>query len=64
MRTDHEPEHGNHSRQCDIPRNDREKDHDLEEEYEEVEILPKHLTNCHREIFYNNLCYWCISHFL
>ena len=44
MRTNHEPEYVNHSRQCDIPRNDREKDHDTDEEYEEVEILCEHLA--------------------
>ena len=41
---DHEPKYGSHSRQREIPRNDREKDHDTNEEYEEVEILPKHIT--------------------
>ena len=42
----HKPEHGNHSRQRDIPRNDNGKDHDTDEEYEEVEILPEHLAKC------------------
>ena len=46
---DHEPERGNHSRQCDIPRNDREKDHDTDEEHEEVEILPEHLEKCQKD---------------
>ena len=46
---DHEPECGNHSRQRDIPRNDREKDHDTDEEYEEVKILPEHLAKCHKD---------------
>ena len=46
---DHEPKHGNHSRHHDPPKNDRGKDHDIDEEYEEVEILPKHLARCHRD---------------
>ena len=45
----HEHEHDNHSWQCDIPRNDRGKSHDTDEEYEEVEILPEHLANCRRD---------------
>ena len=49
MRIDHDPEHGNHCRQCDIPRNDREKDHDTNEEQEEVEILLEHIARCHRD---------------
>ena len=48
-RTDRETEHGNHSRQCEIPRNDREKDHDIDEEYEEVEILPEHIAKCRKD---------------
>ena len=47
-RTDHETEHGNHSRQREIPRNNREKDHDTDEEYEEVEILPEHIEKCRK----------------
>ena len=46
---DHEIEHGNHSRHHDTPRNDRGKDHDIDEEQEEVEILPEHLARCHRD---------------
>ena len=41
---DHEPKHGDHSRH-----HDREKDHDIDEEREEVEILPKHLAKCWKE---------------
>ena len=48
-RTEHETEQGNHSRQRDIPRTDREKDHDTDEEYEEVEILPKHIAKCRKD---------------
>ena len=48
-RTDHETEQGNHSRQRDIPKNDRERDHDTDEEYEEVEILPEHIEKCYKE---------------
>ena len=44
IRIDQETEHGDHSRQREVPRNDREKDHDTDEEYEEVEILPEHIT--------------------
>ena len=46
---DHESERGNHNRQHDIPRNDREKDHDTDEEYEEVEILPEHIAKCRKD---------------
>ena len=48
-RTDRETKQGNHSRQCDIPKNDREKDHDTDEEQEEVEILLEHLARCCRD---------------
>ena len=49
MRTNHEIEQVNHSRQHDIPKNDRERDHDTDEEYEEVEILPKHIAKCRKD---------------
>ena len=45
-RVDQKIEHGDHSRQCEMPRNDRGKDHDTDEEYEEVEILPEHIAKC------------------
>ena len=32
-----------------MPRNDRGKDHDTDEEYEEVEILPEHIAKCHKD---------------
>ena len=46
---EHETEQGNHSRQRDIPKTDRERDHDIDEEYEEVEILPKHIEKCRKD---------------
>ena len=46
---DHESEHDTHSRQWDLPRNNRGKDHDTDDEHEEVEILPEHLARCHRD---------------
>ena len=49
MRNDQETEHGDHSRQCEMPRNDRGKDHDTDEEYEEVEILPEHIAKCRKD---------------
>ena len=45
---DHKLEHGSHSRHQDQPKNDREKDHDIDEGKEEVEILPKHIEKCHK----------------
>ena len=48
-RVDQEIEHGDHSRQCEMPRNDRGKDHDTDEEYEEVEILPEHIAKCRKD---------------
>ena len=44
MRTGHETKQGNHSRQRDIPQTDRERDHEIDEEHEEMEILPKHIA--------------------
>lgn len=41
---DYEPEHGDHNRHQEIPRNDKHKDHDADEEPEEVEILPKNIA--------------------
>ena len=46
---DHEPEHGNHSRHHDPPMNDIGKDHDTDEEQEEVEIPLEHLENFCKE---------------
>ena len=46
---EHETEQGNHSRQRDIPRTDRDRYHDINEEDEEVEILPEHITNCRKD---------------
>ena len=46
MRSDHETEHGHHNRQRDIPRTDRDRYHHIDEEDEEVEILPEHITKC------------------
>ena len=48
-RTDRDIEHGDHSRQHEMPRNDRGKDHDSDEEYEEVEILPEHIAKCRKD---------------
>ena len=46
---DHELEHGNHSRHHEPPKNDRGKDHEIDEEHEEVKTLPKHLARFHRD---------------
>ena len=46
---DHEPEHGSHNRHHEPPRNDRGKDHDIDEEHKEVKILPEHLARCRRD---------------
>ena len=40
---DREIELGNHSWQRDIPKTDREKYHDTDEEHEEMEVLPEHV---------------------
>ena len=32
-----------------MPRNGRGKDHDTDEEYEEVEILPEHIAKCRKD---------------
>ena len=44
-----ETKQGNHSRQRDIPRIDRERDHDIDEEDKEVEILPEHIAKCRKD---------------
>ena len=46
---DRETEQGNHSQQCDIPRTDRDRYHDIDEEDKEVEILPEHIAKCHKD---------------
>ena len=46
---DREIEQGNHSRQHDIPRTDRERYHNIDEEDEEVEILPEHIAKCRKD---------------
>ena len=46
---DREIEQGNHSRQRDIPRTDRDRYHDIDEEDEEVEILPEHIAKCRKD---------------
>lgn len=46
---DHEPEFGEHSRYQEPPRNDKHKDHDADEEQEEVEILPEHIAKCQKD---------------
>ena len=43
---DREIEQGNHSRQCDIPRTDRERYQDSDEE---MEVLPEHVKNCRKD---------------
>ena len=48
-RTDRETKHGDHSRQCEIPKHNRERDHDTDEEYEEVEILLEHIAKCRKD---------------
>lgn len=49
MMADHEPEFGEHNRYQEPPRNDKHKDHDTEEEQEEVEILPEHISKCRKD---------------
>ena len=46
---DREIEPSNHSWQPDIPRTSRERYHDIDEEDEEVEILPKHIAKCRKD---------------
>ena len=46
---DRETEQGNHSRQHDIPRTNRDRYHDIDEEDEEEEILPEHIAKYHKD---------------
>ena len=46
---DQEIEQGNHSRQRDIPRTDRERYHDTDEEHEEMEVLPEHVEKFRKD---------------
>ena len=46
---DRDIEQGNHSRQRDIPRTDRERYHDTDEEHEEMEVLPEHVENFRKD---------------
>ena len=47
---DHEPEFGEHSRDQEQPRNDRQKDpFTYDEDEEEVEINFEHIEKCHND---------------
>ena len=46
---DQEIEKGNHSRQRDISRTNRERYHDTDEEHEEMEVLPKDVENFRKD---------------
>ena len=46
---DHEPEHGEHSRDQDQHRNEKHKEPFTDETEEEVEILLEHIKKCHKD---------------
>ena len=46
---DRETEQGNHSWQHDIPRTDRERYHESDEEHEEMEVLPEHVEKSRKD---------------
>ena len=52
---DHKPEHGEHSRDQEQTRNDKQKDPFTYEDEEEVEINSEHLERCHKDKYFQKV---------